>query len=134
MGFVAAGVCFAAALACSAGGWRALLPRGMSLVDACARFGCGSLGNTFLPVRGGDVVRMTLFGRVVPGGMLAVAGAVATFSVARWLTLVPLAETSLPPEALVVPAVALAVAIVLARKHRAGWWMYAKALVFATAS
>src|SRR5579862_5852803 len=80
MGFVAAGVCFAAALACSAGGWRALLPRGMSLVDACARFGCGSLGNTFLPVRGGDVVRLSLFGRVVPGGMLAVAGAVATFS------------------------------------------------------
>ncbi|HLX18524.1 MAG TPA: hypothetical protein VKR23_00045 [Gaiellaceae bacterium] len=122
MGFVAAGVCFAAALACSAGGWRALLPRGMSLVDACARFGCGSLGNTFLPVRGGDVVRLSLFGRVVPGGMLAVAGAVATFSVARWLTLVPLgvsaAGSTLPPEAYAAPGIALAVAVIVARRAK----------------
>ncbi|HEY2073768.1 MAG TPA: hypothetical protein VGG88_09360, partial [Gaiellaceae bacterium] len=84
MGFVLAGVCFAVALACSAGGWRSLLPRGVTLVDACARFGCGSLGNTVLPIRGGDVIRLSLFGRIVPGGMLAVGGAVAAFSVARW--------------------------------------------------
>jgi hypothetical protein len=137
MGLVLAGCCFAAALACSAGGWRALLPRGISLVDACARFGCGSLANTFLPVRGGDVVRLSLFGRIVPGGMLAVAGAVAAFSVVRWLTLVPLgigaAGTTLPPEAYAAPAVALAVAIVLARRSgpRGG---YRTALAFATAS
>ena len=100
---VLAAGCFAAALACSAGGWRALLPRGVSLVDACARFGCGSLANTFLPARAGDVVRLSLFGRVVPGGMLGVAGAVAAFGVARWLTVLPLgigaAGSSLPPEA-----------------------------------
>ena len=46
MELVLAGVCFAAALACSAGGWRALLPDGVSIVQACARFGCGSLANT----------------------------------------------------------------------------------------
>jgi 3',5'-nucleoside bisphosphate phosphatase len=117
-----AGCCFAAALLCSAGGWRALLPHGMSLVDACARFGCGSLANSFLPVRGGDIVRLSLFSRVVPGGMLAVAGAVAAFSVARWLTLLPLGVgavgTGLPPETFAAPAVALVVAVAIARRGR----------------
>lgn len=134
MGLLLAGGCFAAALACCAAGWRALLPKGMSYVDACARFGCGSLANTFLPVRGGDVVRVGLFARVVPGGALAVASAVAAFEVARWVTLLPLAGSSLPREALVVPAGALAVAVFLARKHRASSWMYAKSFAFAAAS
>lgn len=134
MGLVLAGCCFAAALACSACGWRALLPRGISLVDACARFGCGSLANTFLPVRGGDVVRVGLFARVVPGGALAVASAVAAFEVARWIALLPLAGSSLPSEALVIPAGALAVAVFLARKHRASSWMYAKSFAFAAGS
>jgi hypothetical protein len=137
MGFLLAGVCFAAALACSAGGLRSLLPRGVTLVDACARFGCGSLGNTFLPIRGGDVIRLTLFSRIVPGGMLAAAGAVAAFSVARWVTLVPLgigaAVSSLPPEAFAAPAVALVVAVLVAKRsgRRGG---YGGALVFATGS
>lgn len=137
MGFVLAGACFVAALACSAGGWRALLPHDVSLVDACARFGCGSLANTFLPARAGDVVRLSLFGRVVPGGMLAVAGAVAAFSVARWLTLLPVGvfavHAALPPEALIAPAVALAVAVVVAQRsgRRGG---YGGALACATAS
>ncbi|MBV8479517.1 MAG: flippase-like domain-containing protein [Actinobacteria bacterium] len=120
---VLAAGCFAAGLACSAGGWRALLPRGVTLVDACARFGCGSLANTFLPARGGDVVRMSLFGRIVPGGMFAVAGAVAAFEVARWLAIVPLgigaAGSTLPPVALAAPAAALApigIAAVLAAR------------------
>ena len=129
-----AGACFAAALACSAAGWRSLLPRGVSLVDACARFGCGSLANTFLPARGGDVVRMSLFGRVVPGGMLAVAAAVAAFSTVRWLALLPLVGTALPPEALAVPAAGIVVAVVLARRHRASSRMYATSLCFAAGS
>src|SRR5437868_11297870 len=126
MSLVLAGVCFAAALAFSAGGWRALLPDGVSVVQACARFGCGSLANTVLPLHGGNVLRINLFGRIVPGGMLAVAGAVAVFSTARWLTLLPLAGTVLPPEALLVPAAGLATAVVLARRHRASPWMYAQ--------
>ncbi len=134
MALLLAGGCFAAALAFSAGGWRALLQGGVSVVQACARFGCGSLASTFLPLHGGNVVRITLFGRVVPGGMLAVGGAVAVFSTARWLTLLPLAGSALPPEALVVPAAGLAVAIALARRHRASPWMYAQSLVCAGAS
>jgi hypothetical protein len=137
MRLVIAGCCFAAALAFSAGGWRSLLPRGLSLVDACARFGCGSLANTFLPVHGGDVVRLSLFGRVVPGGMLAAAGAAAAFAVARWLTLVPLgigAAGTLPPETLAAPAVAFAVAVTLARRRPLSRSAYATATVFAAAS
>ena len=118
---VLAAGCFAAGLAFSAGGWCALLPPGLRIVDACARFGCGSLANTFLPARAGDVVRVTLLGRVVPGGALTVAGAAAAFDVARWLTIIPLgataARSALPPESLVVPLVALTLAIVLARRR-----------------
>jgi hypothetical protein len=106
----------------------------VSRIEACARFGCGSLANTFLPVRGGDVVRLSLFGRVVPGGMIVVAGAVAAFSVMRWLMLVPLAGAALPPEAFVVPAAGAAVALVLARKRRLSTWQYAKASAFAATS
>jgi hypothetical protein len=104
MGVVLAGACFAAGLVCCAGGWRALLTGDISLVDACARFGCGSLANTFLPARGGDIVRIGLFARVVPGGAVAVRGAVAAFEVARWTALLPLAGSALPWEALAVPA------------------------------
>ena len=136
MPLILAGGCFAAALALSAGGWRALLPGRVSMLQACARFGCGSLANTFLPLHGGNVLRINLFGRVVPGGMLAVAGAVAVFSTMRWLTLLPLAGTSLPPEALLVPAVGFVVAVVLARRQRVSRsrWMYAQSLVFAGAA
>lgn len=131
---VLAGACFAAALAFSAGGWCALLPRGPRAADACARFGCGSLANTFLPAHAGDLVRLNLFGRVVPGGMLAAAGAAAVFGAARWLALLPLAGSTLPPVALVVPAIGVAVAVVLARRRRATRWMYAKCAAFAAAS
>src|SRR5579859_7253102 len=134
MALLLAGGCFAAALAFSAGGWRALLPGGVSVPQACARFGCGSLANAFLPLHGGNVLRVNLFGRIVPGGMLAVAGAVAVFSTVRWLALLPLAGTALPPVALLVPAAGLAAAIVLARKHRASPWMYAQSLACASAS
>jgi hypothetical protein len=106
---LAAAGCFAAGLACSAG--------------AGARFGCGSLANTFLPARAGDVVRLTLFGRVVPGGVFAVAGSLAACEVARWATIVPVgigaAGSTLPPAALAAPAAALvpiAVAVVLAAR------------------
>jgi hypothetical protein len=134
MSFVLAGVCFAAALAFSAGGWRALLPGGVTHVQACARFGCGSLANTFLPLHGGNVLRINLFSRVVPGGLLPVAGAVAVFSTARWLTLLPLAGTAFPPEVLLLPAAGLVVAVVLARRRRVSPWMYAQSLAFAAGS
>jgi hypothetical protein len=85
-----AGTCYAAALLCCAGSWRSLLPAPLRLHDALARYGVGSLANTFLPGRAGDAVRLGLFGRVVPGGVLTVAGAVAAVGATRWLAIVPL--------------------------------------------
>src|SRR5262245_49161512 len=81
------GACYAAVLLCSAGSWRTLLPGRMRLHDAVARYGAGSLANTFLPGRAGDAIRVGLFGRVVPGGVLAVAGAMAAVGAMRWLAI-----------------------------------------------
>ena len=107
-----AGMCFAIAVACCAGSWRTMLGAQLSLGDACARYGVGSLANTLLPARAGDAVRVGLFGRVSPGGMLAVAGAVAAVGTARWLALLPLGiagvlGSTLPPLALVAAAAAI---------------------------
>ncbi|MGZ4389909.1 MAG: lysylphosphatidylglycerol synthase domain-containing protein, partial [Gaiellaceae bacterium] len=38
----------------------------LSLGDACARYGAGSLVNTFVPARAGDAVRIGLFSRTLP--------------------------------------------------------------------
>jgi len=84
-----AGLCFAAAVACSAASWRALLGPPLSFGNACARYGVGSLANTFLPGHAGDAIRIGLFGRVVPGGALPVAGTVAAVGAVRWLALMP---------------------------------------------
>ncbi|HZR94634.1 MAG TPA: lysylphosphatidylglycerol synthase domain-containing protein [Gaiellaceae bacterium] len=84
----AAAACYAAAFVCCAGSWRALLPH-VRLRDALPRYGVGSLANTLLPARAGDAVRVGLFARIVPGGALAVVGAVAVAGTARWLALTP---------------------------------------------
>jgi len=107
-----AGTCFATALACCAGSWRTMLAARVGMGGAVARYGVGSLTNTFLPGRAGDAVRVGLFGRVAPGGVLAVAGAVAAVGAVRWLALVPLGiagtlRSTLPPLALVAAAAAL---------------------------
>ena len=107
-----AGLCFAAAVACSAASWRALLGPPLSFGNACARYGVGSLANTFLPGHAGDAIRIGLFGRVVLGGALPVAGTVAAVGAVRWLALMPLAlagviMSNLPPLALGGAAVAL---------------------------
>jgi len=109
---VLAGACFAAGLACCAGSWRTMLAARIGMGGAVARYGVGSLTNTFLPGRAGDAVRVGLFGRVAPGGVLAVAGAVAAVGAVRWLALVPLGivgavSSTLPPLALLVAAAAL---------------------------
>ena len=110
---VLSGCCFAVALGCSAASWRAMLGGGIRFPDACARYGAGSLANTFLPGRAGDAIRLGLFGRVVPGGTLAVAGAVAAVGAARWLALLPLGiaaaiDDGLPARAVALAALALA--------------------------
>jgi uncharacterized membrane protein YbhN (UPF0104 family) len=81
-----AGVGFALAVIGSAGSWRSaigLCGGHLSLTDACARYGAGSLVNTFVPARAGDAVRIGLFSRVLPnrerlwtsGGAFAALGA-----------------------------------------------------------
>jgi lysylphosphatidylglycerol synthase-like protein len=107
-----AGACFAAAVVCSAASWRAMLGTQLTLGGACARYGVGSLANTFLPGRVGDAVRVGLFGRVSPGGTLSVVGAVAGVGAVRWLALLPLGiagilGSGLPPLALTGAALAL---------------------------
>jgi uncharacterized membrane protein YbhN (UPF0104 family) len=122
----AAAACYAAALICCAGSWRALLPE-VRLRDAIPRYGVGSLANTLLPARAGDAVRVTLFARSIPGGALAVVGAVAVAGIARWLVLTPLGvagvlDSSLPPAALLaggVVALPLPIAYALAGRGSA---------------
>src|SRR5205823_2810247 len=60
-----------------------------SLPDATARYGAGSLVNTFVPARAGDAVRIGLFSRVVPRRhrVLATGGAFALLGAARALVL-----------------------------------------------
>jgi uncharacterized membrane protein YbhN (UPF0104 family) len=65
-----AATAFAVSLVGSAGCWRSaigLCGGRTSLADATARYGAGSLVNTFVPARAGDAVRLALFSRLVPG-------------------------------------------------------------------
>jgi uncharacterized membrane protein YbhN (UPF0104 family) len=62
---------FVVAFVGSAGGWRAavaLLGGRTTLLDATARYGAGSLTNTFVPAHAGDAVRIGLFSRLIPQG------------------------------------------------------------------
>src|SRR5947207_10319441 len=110
-----AGVGFGVSVLSAAGSWRCaigLCGGRLSVTDACARYGAGSLVNTFVPARAGDAVRIGLFSRALPtekrlwttGGafaalgaaravviaVLVVAGAIAGF-VPLWPLLVALA-------------------------------------------
>lgn len=83
-----AALAFTVSLVGSAGCWRSaigLCGGRTSLGDATARFGAGSLVNTFIPARAGDALRFALFSRLVPGEhrMSATGGAFAAVAVAR---------------------------------------------------
>jgi len=58
-------------------------------VDATARYGAGSLVNTFVPARAGDALRLALFSRLVPGEgrLLATGGAFVAVAAARAVVL-----------------------------------------------
>jgi len=63
-----AGVGFGLSVLAAAGSWRSaigLCGGRIGLVDAAARFGAGSLVNTFVPARAGDAVRLGLFSRAL---------------------------------------------------------------------
>src|SRR6266568_3954469 len=75
-----AGVGFAVSVLSAAGSWRCaigLCGGRLSVGDACARYGVGSLVNTFVPARAGDAVRIGLFARALPTErpLLATGGA-----------------------------------------------------------
>ena len=84
-----AAVAFLGSLVASASAWRTTLAgcgSRVSRVDACARYGVGSLFNSFLPARMGDAARVTLFSRTLPagGGVLFVAaGALVAIEIAH---------------------------------------------------
>src|SRR5438876_10713385 len=83
-----AGVGFAVSVAAAAGSWRCaigLCGGRIAVADACARYGAGSLVNTFVPARAGDAVRIGLFARVVPTRekLRTTGGAFAALGVAR---------------------------------------------------
>jgi len=94
-----AGVGFLVSVAASAASWRCAIGfcgGRVGLTEACARYGAGSLVNTFVPFRAGDAVRIGLFARVLPnrerlqtsGGAFAALGAAAAGYVPLWPLLV----------------------------------------------
>ncbi len=99
---------FGVALVCSACAWRAAthLP---DRVDACARYGVGSLVNSLTPAHAGDAVRLALFAKASPDSRLLTAGkALAGVGIGRLLCTGVLLLATLKPYALllllVVPA------------------------------
>ena len=127
-----AGLGFAASLFGAAASWRCAIGicgGRVSMTDACARYGAGSLVNTLVPARAGDAVRIGLFARALPnrerlwttGGAFAAlsaakAGVLGAFVVAAALT----GAVPLWPLLIAVTLVATAVAVALfARRHEA---------------
>lgn len=79
-----AAAAFVAALFCSASAWRAAtkLP---DRLDAYARYGVGSLVNSFVPAHAGDAVRLALFAKAAPDDhrILTAGKALASVAVMR---------------------------------------------------
>ncbi len=92
---VAAAAGFTGGLVASAGAWRSAIRAcggRTGIVDACARYGVGSLVNSLTPARIGDAVRVGAYSRLLPGEhpFWAAGGAWAAISVAQlgWFALV----------------------------------------------
>jgi glycosyltransferase 2 family protein len=88
-----AGVCFVCSLVGTAGAWRSaigLVGGRIGWLDAGARYGFGSLINSFAPARLGDVARLALFSRALDsdervwraGGCFMVIGVARAFVLA----------------------------------------------------
>jgi phosphatidyl-myo-inositol alpha-mannosyltransferase len=112
----------------SAGSWRTaigLCGGETTLGDATARFGVGSLVNTFIPARAGDAVRIGLFSRLVPSDhpLWTTGGAFAALGAARAVVLGALVLAgalvgAVPLWPLLVAALVAAAAIVAAARAR----------------
>jgi len=86
--FWLAGLGFLLAVLGAAGSWLSairLCGGRLSLGDACARYGAGSLVNTFVPARAGDAIRIGLFSRALHGRerLWTTGGAFAALGIAR---------------------------------------------------
>ena len=87
-----AGVCFLGSLVGTAGAWRSaigLVGGRIGWLDAGARYGIGSLINSFAPARLGDVARLALFSRALDSEdrLWRAGGSLAVIGVARALVL-----------------------------------------------
>jgi uncharacterized membrane protein YbhN (UPF0104 family) len=87
-----AGVCFLGSLVGTAGAWRSaigLVGGRIGWLDAGARYGIGSLINSFAPARLGDVARLALFSRALASEdrLWRAGGSLAVIGVARALVL-----------------------------------------------
>jgi phosphatidylinositol alpha-mannosyltransferase len=112
----------------SAGSWRsaiALVGGRTSLIDATARYGAGSLVNTFVPARAGDAVRLGLFSRLLAGAqpLRTTGGAFAALGAARAFVLGALVVAgafagAVPLWPLVVAAALVAAGIAVAVRAR----------------
>lgn len=88
---------FATSLLATAAAWRSTVNAcgaRMGHVDAWARYGVGSIINTFLPARLGDAARVGLFSNALPrergGRALTAVGALGAVSIAEALTQAPI--------------------------------------------
>jgi uncharacterized membrane protein YbhN (UPF0104 family) len=127
-----AGVGFVVSVVSAAGSWRSTLRLcggTLTLADACARYGAGSLVNTFVPARAGDAVRIGLFSRVLPnrervwttGSAFAMLGAARAVVIAV-LVIVGSATGTLPLWPLFTAAALVLIALgisIYARGHAA---------------
>jgi uncharacterized membrane protein YbhN (UPF0104 family) len=87
---VLAALAYLGSLVATASAWRTTLAgcgSTVGRVDACARYGVGSLLNSFLPARLGDAARVGLFSRTLPGcsggALLVATGALASVELAH---------------------------------------------------
>ena len=125
-----AGLGFVVSVVAAAGSWRCaigLCGGRLSVTDACARYGAGSLVNTFVPFRAGDAVRIGLFARVLPNRerLWTTGGAFAALGAARAVVLGALvvagaAAGVVPLWPLLVAVGLVAIAVAVARRRAAG--------------
>ena len=86
-----AGLGFVGSLVATAGAWRTTIAGcggRVGRLDGCARYGAGSLVNSFLPARLGDALRVALFARTLPRSgspALTAGGVLGAVEVARAL-------------------------------------------------
>jgi uncharacterized membrane protein YbhN (UPF0104 family) len=110
-----AGAGFAGSLIATARTWKTTIEAcgaRVSVKDACARYGVGSLVNTFAPMRLGDAARVVLLSRTLPqdgGRALTTGGALGAIGLSRALVQAVLVAVAASVGALPLwPVVALA--------------------------